>query len=410
MLGPVEPIASTGKEVVVPMPSLLLHRVLPIMLLAAVGFAVWGAPDAAHAALVRCPQAHTPYSVDMPIFDVLLDPSARAAVEAAQPGLFGKIPAFFQVSKVPSFGTIITLRVAAQWVGTPADAIDRIDAAVKRVRVTRAASRLRCARYDADGTSPPVGAVARPAVLIFDKINGFRDTPSVEAADKALDAVAARRGWTVIRSRNGSVFNARDLARFDAVIWNNISGDVLTVGQRKALRRYVEQGGGFVGIHGSNGDPYVAWNWYADGLIGARFIGHPDSPQFQEARVVVDDPASAIVAAQAPGWTMTEEWYSFAASPRASGAHILLRLDESTYNPKGFQRDLRMGDHPIAWTRCVGNGRSFYSAIGHRTESYVEPHAAKVLEEGIAWAMGRGTTKCHAEREVGAGARKPSSE
>ena len=181
-------------------------------------------------------------------------------------------------------------------------------------------------------------------------------------------------------------------------------------GQRKALRRYVEQGGGFVGIHGSNGDPYVAWNWYADGLIGARFIGHPDSPQFQEARVVVDDPASAIVAAQAPGWTMTEEWYSFAASPRASGAHILLRLDESTYHPKGFQRDLRMGDHPIAWTRCVGNGRSFYSAIGHRTESYVEPHAAKVLEEGIAWAMGRGTTKCHADREVGAGARKPWSE
>ena len=52
--------------------------------------------------------------------------------------------------------------------------------------------------------------------------------------------------------------------------------------------------------------------------------------------------------------------------------------------------------HPIAWTRCVGNGRSFYTAIGHRPESYVEPHSAILLERGIAWAMGLGGTGCPA--------------
>jgi uncharacterized protein len=53
-----------------------------------------------------------------------------------------------------------------------------------------------------------------------------------------------------------------------------------------------------------------------------------------------------------------------------------------------------MGDHPIAWTQCIGDGRSFYSAIGHRPESYIEPHSVRLLEQGIAWAAGLGETRC----------------
>jgi type 1 glutamine amidotransferase len=92
---------------------------------------------------------------------------------------------------------------------------------------------------------------------------------------------------------------------------------------------------------------------------------------------------------------MTEEWYSFAASPRKTGAHILATLDEASYKPDGMgNQDLRMGDHPIAWTHCLGNGRSFYSAIGHRPESYSEPHSIALLEQGIVWAAGLGETVC----------------
>ena len=97
---------------------------------------------------------------------------------------------------------------------------------------------------------------------------------------------------------------------------------------------------------------------------------------------------------------MTDEWYSFRPNPRAGGAHILHTLDEATYSPLSGSKDLRMGDHPIAWTRCVGRGRSFYSAIGHRPESYSEPHYVKVLEAGIGWAAGSGASHCNAGREV----------
>ena len=167
---------------------------------------------------------------------------------------------------------------------------------------------------------------------------------------------------------------------------------------------YIDNGGGFVGIHGSGGDPVYFWDWYADELLGARFIGHPMDPQFQDARVVIEDTASAIGNDMAPGWTMKEEWYSFASSPRATGATVIATLDESSYSPVGRGgQDVRMGaDHPIVWTRCVGGGRSFYSAIGHLPELYSEPHNIKLLERGILWAAGRGSTRCEDGSEVAA--------
>jgi type 1 glutamine amidotransferase len=137
------------------------------------------------------------------------------------------------------------------------------------------------------------------------------------------------------------------LKRFDAAIWNNVSSDVLTVGQREAFKSYIENGGGFAAVHGSGGDPYVDWDWYADTLIGARFLSHPMNPQFHNATLRVDDPKSPIVQNVQAEWTMQDEWYSFKTNPRKTGAHVLVTLDESTYTPMSGKLDLRMGDHPI---------------------------------------------------------------
>jgi type 1 glutamine amidotransferase len=273
----------------------------------------------------------------------------------------------------------------------------RLDGELKAVPLTREAIIARCARYDEVAPKLPAAFLAtpHPKILVFDKINGFRDAPSVDAATAALKVIAARRHWTIYFSDNGAHFNPRDLAQFDAVVWNNVSGDVLTLPQRAALKAYIAKGGGFAAFHGSGGDPSYFWDWYVDTLIGARFIGHPIAHQFQQARVVVDDKKSAITRGLGDEWSMTEEWYSFAANPRKTGAHILATLDEASYKPDGMgNQDLRMGDHPIAWTHCLGNGRSFYSAIGHRPESYTEPHSVALLEQGSVWAAGLGETVC----------------
>jgi hypothetical protein len=348
---------------------------------------------------IDCPLRTQPYSSRSPLIDLLLKPEAVTVIERDAPGLIDTFWAGLKSTTVPSFGSIVTLRKAgedrkrsdAQWA--------TIDHDLARLPVTSRDQQTRCARYD-DAPAPLPPPARRPAILIFEKMTGFLDAPSVDAAHAALIAIAQRKGWSVVTTDRGGAITPANLRHYDVVIWNNVSGDALTVAQRRAFRSYVEHGGGFVGLHGAGGDPSYFWDWYVDTLIGARFIGHPMAPQFQNARVIVTDPASPIVAAQAPGWTMRDEWYSFASNPGATGAHVLLGLDEASYSPRSGEKDLRMGDHPIAWTRCIGDGRSFFSAIGHRPESYSEPHYVQVMEDGIAWAAGAGATRCEAGREV----------
>jgi type 1 glutamine amidotransferase len=123
------------------------------------------------------------------------------------------------------------------------------------------------------------------------------------------------------------------------------------------------------------------------------------SPQFQAATLKIDDSHDSIVRDLPAQWTMTDEWYSFKTDPRSKRAHILVTLDENTYKPMTGKIDIRMGDHPIAWTQCIGNGRSFYTAIGHRPESYTEPNTSKLMERGVAWAAGLGQSSCRDGKE-----------
>ncbi len=232
------------------------------------------------------------------------------------------------------------------------------------------------------------------AILVFSKTNGFRDDPAVKASNQALSDIAARRAWSAVVTENGAVFNTEQLRRFKAVVWNNTSGDVLTLEQRAAFQAYIENGGGFVGIHGAGGDPKYAWQWYVTTLIGAQFIGHTLSPQFQQASIVIEDATHPATKGLESPWVRTDEWYSFEKDPRANGVHVLATLDEHTYSPVMAlpvvmkPRDIRMGDHPIIWAHCVKNGRAFYSALGHSASTYSEQEHLKMLEGAIAWAAG----------------------
>ena len=348
-----------------------------------------------------CPAAFRAYSTaGTPLLDLLLNPAAKAAVDRDLPGFFAGLPKMLTGTTPPTLADILTIRsLSSEFMPIPEATLDKLDKDLALVPLTRESAVARCARYD---HTPPVlpEKLSHPAILVFSKSNGFRDDPSVNAAEAALKAMGERKHWSLAFTDNAAVFNATDLKRFDAVVWNNVSGDVLTLDQRRDFKAYIEQGGGFVGFHGSGGDFYYDWDWYADTLIGARFLSHPMSPQFQAAKLKIDDRDDPIVRDLQAEWTMTDEWYSFKTDPRAKGAHILVTLDESTYHPMTGKVDIRMGDHPIAWTQCIGNGRSFYTAIGHRPEGYSEPNTNKLMEQGVAWAAGLEPNSCEAGKEI----------
>lgn len=350
----------------------------------------------AAAEVTDCPLGRVTLSTTSPLGDVLAVTAARAAVEKASPGLAdAMMKPFGGQSLPPGFERIVTPRSVMGMLGKGDTAlVAKLDADLAKVRLTHADVVKRCATYDNERPQIPAN-LPRPAILVFGKITGFRDAPSVDAAEVALKKIAASHGWGIVFTDRGGVFNAADLARFDTVVWNNISGDALTIPQRAAFRKWIEKGGGYTGIHGSGGDPQFFWDWYADTLVGARFIGHPMAPQFQEARVAVEDKAHPATHGLPSEWRMTEEWYSFDRSARGKNVRVLATLDESTYKPgEGFGRKLSMGDHPIAWASCLGRGRSFYTAIGHRPESYTQPESVKLLDQGIAWSAGLSSEGC----------------
>ncbi len=241
--------------------------------------------------------------------------------------------------------------------------------------------------YETEAPALPA-TIARPAILVFSKTNGFRHEEAIPAANALFAQIAKDKGWGHFQTENGAAFSPAILARFDAVVFNNVSGDVFTPAQRAALKSYIESGGGFVGVHGSGGDMSYDWRWYVDDVIGAQFKGHPLNPQFQQATVNVEDNTHPATRELPQPWKRTDEWYSFEKPARKPGYTVLLTLDENSYSPKAPFQDLAMGsDHPIAWWHCVGKGRVLYSALGHTAASYAEPEYRKMLAGAVNWAL-----------------------
>jgi len=239
--------------------------------------------------------------------------------------------------------------------------------------------------------TPPTlpASIARPAILVFSKTNGFRHEEAIPAGSAMLRKLAADNGWGYYQTENGATFSPDILARFDAVVFNNASGDVFTPDQRAAFKDFVENGGGWVGIHAAGDNSHEAWAWYVDKVIGTHFIGHPMDPQFQKATMRIEDRTHASTRHLGETLVRTDEWYSFDKSPRGPGINVLATLDEKTYVQKGpFGQQLSMGnDHPIAWWRCVGKGRALYSAGGHTASSFSEPGFAGHIAGAVRWSL-----------------------
>ncbi len=193
-------------------------------------------------------------------------------------------------------------------------------------------------------------------VLAFSKTAGFRHDDQIAAGQAALTRLGAEHGFGVDFSEDEQVFNAANLAQYEAVVFLFTSGDILGAAAEGAFEAYVEAGGGFVGIHSATDTEY-SWVFYGD-LIAAYFADHPP---VQTATVVVVDAAHPSTAHLPPTFPHSDEWYNFDANPGQNPeVRVLLEVDESSYGGG------TMGpSHPIAWARDMGAGKAWYTAMGH---------------------------------------------
>jgi type 1 glutamine amidotransferase len=222
----------------------------------------------------------------------------------------------------------------------------------------------------------PESNVPAFAVLVFTKTAGFRHE-SIPAGIRAIQSLGDEQHFRVDSSEDAAVFTDATLALYQVIVFLNTTGDILDLNQQAAFERFVQRGGGFVGIHSATDTEYD-WEWYGQ-LVGAYFDNHPP---IQMAAVKVVD-ATHLSTVQLPAvWTRNDEWYNFQADP-SPHVSVLMQVDEMTYTGG------MMGtNHPISWYHEYDGGRAWYTAMGHTTESYSDPLFLRHVSGGIRWAAG----------------------
>ncbi|HEX9342460.1 MAG TPA: ThuA domain-containing protein [Actinomycetota bacterium] len=242
------------------------------------------------------------------------------------------------------------------------------------------------ARPAATTTSPTPGTRAGAGgtlrVLVFSKTAGFRHA-SIPAGIAAIQELGRGNGFAVDATEDATRISDAGLAPYRVLVFLSTTGDFLDSAQQAALQRWVERGGGWVGIHAA-ADAEYHWAFYGE-LVGAWFARHP---KVQRATIHVTDRRHPATAALPETWTRTDEWYDFKTNPRGA-VHVLATVAESSY-----QGGSMGADHPIIWCHPVGAGRSFYTALGHTTESFAEPLYLAQLLGAIRWAGGQAAGDC----------------
>ena len=223
----------------------------------------------------------------------------------------------------------------------------------------------------------------KPRVLVFSKTAGYVHA-SIPKGIAAIQKLGNENNFDVDTTSNATAFNYDDsLKNYATVIFLSTTGDVLNSVQETAFERYIQAGGGYVGIHAA-ADTEYDWGWYGR-LSGGYFADHPgihDSfPNVQEGVLQIQDATMEATKHLPKQWKRTDEFYSY--KKLNPDVKVLMTIDENSY--KG---GLDMGTHPMAWYHDYDGGRAFYTALGHTDDSYSEDNYLKHILGGIKYAMG----------------------
>ena len=214
-------------------------------------------------------------------------------------------------------------------------------------------------------------------ILVFSKTEGFRHS-SIEAGKTALLKLGLENNIKVDTTEDSSFFTEDVLKKYSAVVFLNTTGDILDYHQQADFERYIQAGGGYVGIHSATDTEYD-WAWY-NKLAGAHFNGHP---KIQEAKMNVLDKKHPSTNMLDSTWTKTDEWYNF--KNIYSEINVLVEIDESSYEG-GTHGDHQ---HPMSWFHEFDGGRAFYTGMGHTEETFEDVVFLQHLLGGINYAIGK---------------------
>ncbi|MGE0704894.1 MAG: ThuA domain-containing protein [Vicinamibacterales bacterium] len=251
---------------------------------------------------------------------------------------------------------------------------------------------------------------------------------SVAVAEQALPEIARMGGFEVTIKSDGRETTGRtspeDLAKmdfsfltpgylnqFDALLLFTNGNLPITQAQKQSITDFVRNGKAVIGVHCAT---VTLYDYPEFGeMMGAyyqRSIVSTDANPKRFVVLKVEDPNHPATRVLGTSWPFVEEYYMFgrgvwnAANPKenVSGVgelpipmafsrdrvKVLLSIDTQRTDLRDLPHLTADGDYPQSWYREYGKGRSFYTSLGHRPDTWSDPVFAAHLIGGIRWALG----------------------
>ena len=242
-------------------------------------------------------------------------------------------------------------------------------------------------------------------ILVFSLHTGYEHWV-IPHTEQMIKIISEKSGaFHVTGSKDISMFEAKNLAKYDAIVLNNTcsKGDhrnlfwdklraesdadsaslmKKALQMEKNLLEYVEKGGGLLLVHGAITTQNNSRAFSR--LVGASFDYHP--PQ-QAIQVRLADPKHPLVQAfPAGGFNHVDEPYFYKNAYADLDFKPLLYFNNSEI--KDQKNPLTEGKTYLAWIRVQGKGRVMYCSPSHNAQSFENPDLLRFYLDGMQYVTG----------------------
>ena len=151
----------------------------------------------------------------------------------------------------------------------------------------------------------------------------------------------------------------------------------ITPEQERGLLTAIEGGVGAGGWHGGMADAFRDSTNYQF-MVGGQWVAHPGNIiQYRVEIIDRDDPITAGIA----DFEMHSEQYYLHVDP---SNEVLATTTFSGEHAPWIEGTVM----PVIWKRRYGQGRVFYSSLGHQRVDFDVPEARETVRRGLLWAAG----------------------
>lgn len=145
--------------------------------------------------------------------------------------------------------------------------------------------------------------------------------------------------------------------------------------EEKGLLNAVKQGVGLAGWHGGIGDAFRQ-NTEFQFMVGGQWVAHPGGKVPYDVKIINHkDPVTAGL----KNFHMETEQYYMHVDPNVK---VLATTEYNGKNAYWIDGCVI----PVVWKKYYGEGRVFYSSLGHSAKDFNVPEAFEIMKRGIRWA------------------------